>query len=167
MWPRTLVLVLLTGCDLVIPIEEPACHTNAPGYVVLSSIGQDSRYRFTEATINWQTAEAVCQSDGAHLAVPNTLDELNAIYAGMVAGNIQNDAWVGIARDTTSPPGQFIDVTGGAVINGLWAMGQPTSDVTGVAVRLVRDSGLAVTTATEVNDYVCECDGQPVHMFDF
>jgi hypothetical protein len=158
-------LLLLSGCDLVFGIDPPACRIDDPRYEPLPNRSRDSLYRYHSdnlTEVRWQVAEATCESDKAHLAAPDDVEEYNAILVGLASRNI-NDAWIGVARDAAAT--EYFLVTGEPPLTTFWAPSQPQV-ATGPVVRITQD-GFVTETVTMPNDYVCECDGTTPRTFDF
>ena len=165
-WLLVGMIAFAPGCDVVFGIEPRACETSNPGYVKVPGLSRDSRYRFEAvATATWRVAEATCAADKAHLFVPDTLDELVAMYAAMPNFSILNDAWIGVAHD--APAGEFAFVTGALVPTFVWAPQQPIPGP-GIDVGvLVRNVGVNVDPQANANDFICECDGEATREFAF
>lgn len=123
-----------------------------PGsYSMLLGQSGSSRYRVVSNTTDWLAAEAACEADGHHLAIPDDNNELTAFYTALVAQNI----WIGVTDRITETT--YLRVTGGAATFLDWAPGQPDTDdcayIDGLTTKLTMQS------CGSGRRYICECDG--------
>jgi hypothetical protein len=117
-----------------------------------------------EPPLTWFEAEADCEADGAHLAVPrNAADMVRYVELVETA-----KPWAGVARDGTATNDQFRSITGIAFPQGpLWHPGEPSSTGPVVEIANDNDARLVDTSIAFRNRYICECDGIPPQPFDF
>jgi hypothetical protein len=122
-------------------------------YTTLLGAFNDSRYRVVDNSSDWDSAQAACEADGHHLAIPDDASERNALYNALIAQNI----WVGVTDRITE--GVYRSVTGGTVTYLPWGLGEPDPE------DCIYIEGL--TTMFRTQDctsgrrYICECDGAP------
>ncbi len=127
-----------------------------PGtYVVLPGVQNNSRYRVINNSSRWDVAEAACEAEGHHLAIPDDASELTAMYTALITQNI----WIGVTDRVVE--GTFRTVTGGIQTYLPWSPGEPDEEdcvfIDGLTTQLVAqdcDSG---------RRYICECDGAPAN----
>ena len=120
-------------------------------YMVLVGVQNNSRYRVSHNSREWDEAEAACEADGHHLAIPDNASELTAMYTALITQNI----WIGVTDRVVE--GTYRTVTGGIQTYLPWGLGEPDTDdcifIDGLTTQLVAqdcDSG---------RRYICECDG--------
>ncbi len=120
-------------------------------YMVLVGVQNNSRYRVINNSREWDEAEAACEADGHHLAIPDNASELTAMYTALITQNI----WIGVTDRVVE--GTYRTVTGGIQTYLPWGLGEPDTDdcifIDGLTTQLVAqdcDSG---------RRYICECDG--------
>jgi hypothetical protein len=169
---RSWCLLLLAGCESVFPLDytlpEP-CGTDSR-YQPIDAANVDPKhaYRLELDGASWPAAEATCVSDGGHLVVFESFDELGAIQRLTANAALQN-VWVGIARQPTDPAvaESFTFVTGGAVPLSMWRNLEPNnSDAPELAAELGADGLNDKPHDTTKNSFVCECDNLDVRSFD-
>lgn len=176
------VLLLAGGCERVFPLEydlpEP-CGSDSR-YEPISGVpmvDETHRYRYIADGKHWLFAERTCESEGAHLAVPEAFDELRALQDQMPLHGL-DFAWVGVVRDVDAPdprdPASFRFITGESVPFGLWRGGEP-SNAPGTFPEIVGElrnfdptnsGGLNDKNPTEPDKYICECDRLELAAFD-
>jgi hypothetical protein len=188
-------MTLLTGCDLVFPLDIPAAPSDAElddavvadtavdgpdlsscpaNYDVVEAFGHVGRYRVEPTLRVWQTAENQCQRDSllaklpatiTHLAVPSSEPELLLLYQLSMTG------WLGVARDADSNVTEFRTVTGDPfpAPSELWATNQPDNANTfEFAVEVVATAVVNDRSPGVTLPSICECDGRiPTATFDF
>ena len=123
-----------------------------PGsYTLLLGALNSSRYRVVDNSTDWTVAEAACEADGHHLAIPDNASELTALYTALVTQNI----WIGVTDRITE--GTYRRVTGGVQTYLPWGIGEPDIDdclyIDGLTTQLVAQS------CDSGRRYICECDG--------
>jgi hypothetical protein len=122
------------------------------GYVAWTGLA--STYRVVTSSAPWLTAEAACESDGAHLIVVDTAVENDALVA-----NASGNTWIGGSDRITE--GTFLVVTGGGTPYANWPVGVPMN-VSEDCVEVLSSGSWEDGDCDAGFDYVCECDGMPV-----
>lgn len=125
---------------------------SCPGtYTMLLGAFNNSRYRVVDNFSDWDGAEAACEADGHHLAIPDDASERNALYNALVTQNI----WVGVTDRITE--GSYRSVTGGLPAYLPWGLGEPDTE------DCIYIEGLSSMYRTQDcgsgRRYICECDG--------
>lgn len=113
----------------------------------------------TSERTTWVGAEAACEADGTHLAIPQTEAE-HLAFVDVVAGASR---WLGVTDRVTA--NAWIPVIGGTTWVAHWAGGAPG---TGGKCVLLTCVGIDGEEATPCEDpdaqwhkgFICECDGQ-------
>ena len=148
--------------DAFVPLQPDAAPSCASDYAPLQGFDNGSQYRFVtdiEFVLSWADAEADCESDGAHLFVLSSADELTALANQTDPDDITSiNTWMGVTDLVTT--GNFIAVTDEAAPYLPWNTGEPTG-ISGHDCARLRDATTARTqTCTTTYAYVCECDGR-------
>lgn len=128
------------------PIDSPsaACQTD-PAYVSLGAF--PSRYRRVTQLTSWANATRECTDDGAHLAVPDTMDEAIAIG--------DNGDWVGITDVTAEGVWMTIFDTVPAYLQ--FQTGQPDGGEGEECLRVDGVGEFEDRNCGDARDFVCEC----------
>jgi len=152
------LVVALAGCgrigfdvdsDALSRPDADLARVCGPAYQPVA--GLTSRYRVFSSPRNWFMAEAECESDGGHLAIPDDAAEAAWLDA-------QTAGWVGVSDHTTE--GTFLEVTGGAPGFTLFDMDEPNNATNSEDCVEVRSNQLWNDTGCGVSrEFVCECDG--------
>lgn len=164
---RAALLLTLAGCQLVFELEEaPRCVEPLDTYAALPGLDDGHLYR-TELSDRrtWQSAQSLCELEHAHLAVPDSLSERDALATALGDGT----GWIGAARNLGDPPDVYHFVTGELVPLGLWRSGEPDNfEAKEFAAQLVPGEGLVDKPPEEPKTFQCECDGATALVtFDF
>ncbi len=130
------------------PGDAGACPQS---YVVLPAAGTSSRYRAVDDSQTWQAAEAACEADGHHLAIPDAASERTALYQALLTENI----WVGVTDRVVE--GTWMTVIGTPATYVPWAPGEPDAEdcvyiSSATSLFVAQDCGSG-------RRYICECDG--------
>lgn len=127
---------------------------SCPGtYTMLVGAVSNSRYRVVDNSSDWDSAEAACEADGHHLAIPDDATERDAMYNALVTENI----WIGVTDRITE--GTYLSVTGGTATYLPWGAGEPDAE------DCVYIESLSMMYRAQGcgsgRRYICECDGAP------
>src|SRR5688572_21342668 len=103
--------------------DAPPVKVCAPAYAPLAAAGTQSKYRRVQVQTAWLTAKADCESDGGHLAIPETAAEATAIFALIDPLDTSPYFWAGISD--ANQDGQWVTVTGQPFTNLNWGSNDP------------------------------------------
>jgi hypothetical protein len=140
-----LVVVLLTGCDLLF-LEQEKC----------PEAFAEKRYLFIKNEMPWTAAEATCRAQAggsrqSHLAVVGSMEEFETLKA-MANGS---DFFVGLTNRKDDTLFRWITPERTDPIP--WAPAQPegSPDQCGA----LYSDGIHDNDCAQANDFICECDG--------
>jgi hypothetical protein len=125
------------------------------GYTADPATG--SAYRVGSFLLDWSTAESLCADDGpgVHLAVIGNAAELNLVKT-LSGGQV---VWIGLSDLVTEH--DFVSVTGETTSFAPWALGEPNDGgIFGEDCVEIRDGAFNDHGCSNLETYVCECDGR-------
>lgn len=129
---------------------------DAPGFTCPGSYasisGSTSKYRFISTSEIWTAAEAACEADGWHLAIPDDLQELQLLANGSQGNNL----WIGVTDRKTV--GAWKAVSGSTQTYFLWEATEPDASAL-ECVQVIPAAQMADQDCGSGRRAFCECDG--------
>jgi hypothetical protein len=135
------------------PDAPPDAPHTCPGYVAASSGGSSSYKKY--AGMNWAAAKSKCQSDGAHLVIPETNAEARAVFTFVNPANNSPYYWAGVSDPEFD--GTWTTVLGQPFTPSPWGASQPTHN-TGEIYLLVDSAGQFYDFHDAPQEFACECE---------
>jgi len=171
-------VLFVAGCSYAPTTGEPDAAalpdafdaTRCPADYTLILLGQTSRYRVIIDERNAWDHSDDCATDlpgATHLVAIDTPAELAQIEVAL--DDLPNNrAWVGVVqlRFQAMPTMGWLSITGGPVLDVLWAIGEPNDGTVEddgenfASIDRDRD-GLSDTNSGDSLGGMCECDGKP------
>ncbi|XP_066994919.2 hemolymph lipopolysaccharide-binding protein [Anabrus simplex] len=152
MW-RYIVLLAFTAASMVNIVRcDPS-----EGYTLLSGIGY---YKFNCRRSTWHEASETCTEEGAHLAIVDSQDEMDALMREWSVYPWQRNPWVGVYR--TSNMSDWITVQGNSLGNYTgWGEGYPKNEGNCVFLHAMQ-AAIFNVDCTLRGQFLCEYDLEDV-----
>lgn len=132
-------------------VDAPTTGACPASYTALPNAGTHV-YRVA-ASADWVTQRNGCEQDGGYLAIPDTIEELQAITTASAA----TDTWIGIHDRITE--GMYITVKGDPATFLPWAAGEPNNGGNQDCVSAQMASPTIATNPCSLSfPAVCECE---------
>lgn len=135
--------------------DAPPAKVCAPAYAALPASGTPSKYRRVQVQTAWLAAKADCESDGGHLAIPETAAEAKAIFALIDPLDSSPYFWAGISD--ANQDGQWVTVTGQAFANIPWGANDPDQRAGEIYAIVFSDATFYDWFDYGTQEYACEC----------
>ena len=159
-WCRAWLVAMLPACSFEVQLVAADARAVSACTFSVTIGGSSSTYLLSSDLLSWRLAEASCESLNAHLFVPDTDAEADAMR-GKLTGDKR---WVGIAQPfgQASPTAGWVRITGGDVTT-RWANGKPDEaggpETGGEQAGSLAAGGFDDDDHHVARPYICECDG--------
>ena len=137
------------------PPDAPPPKVCAPAYTALPAAGTSSKYRRVQVQTRWTVAKADCESDGGHLAIPETRAEALAIHAFVDPLDTSPYFWAGISD--ANQDGQWVTVTGVPFTSIPWGDDDPDQRAGEIYAIVYSDGTFFDWFDYGEQEYACEC----------
>lgn len=137
------------------PTDAPA-KVCAAAYVALPAAQTASKYRRVQVQTEWLIAKADCESDGGHLAIPETQTEALAIHAFVDPLDSSPYFWAGISDPEQD--GQWTTVTGVPFTAMVWGDNDPDQRTGEIYAIVYSDGTYYDWFDYGTQEYACECE---------
>lgn len=127
----------------------------AAAYASVPAAQTTSKYRRVQVQRTWTAAKADCESDGGHLAIPETAVEAIALHAYVDPLDSSPYIWVGILDPELD--GTWVTVTGQPFSAISWGTGDPDQRAGEIYSLVFSDGKFFDWFDYGTQEYACEC----------
>ena len=142
--------------DARVEPDGPPPHVCAAAYAAVPTTQTQSKYRRNQVQTAWLTAKADCESDGGHLAIPETTAEAMAIHAFIDPLDTSPYFWAGISD--ANQDGQWTTVTGVPFTALAWGENDPDQRPGEIYAIVYSDGKYFDWFDYGTQEYACECE---------